>query len=125
MIKLTNEIFAGEEFVKTIKKINESNDMSPKEAYQFRNIYKKLIEKSTDYDAIRQKLLDEHGTLNDEKTQYSFKNDALKNFQDGVKSLVSIEFEVDIEPMLFPVELKLSPAEMDIVDDFFDYSSLA
>lgn len=124
MIELKNEVFINEEFIKAVRTINSSDEMSAKAAYWFNRFSKELQERSKDFDEIKQKLLEKYGKLNEEKGHYDIEKDNVNEFTKQFEELLTQQFEINLTKILFPETIKISPYQIELLEDIFDFSTL-
>jgi hypothetical protein len=126
-MKYKNAVFANENFMETITKCNDYEDFSAKDSYRFNRFVKKLTSFGVDFEEVRTKLIKKYGE-EDEQGNFSIPVDdteKVKDFQTEFNELLNIEFEIEgINKVKFPMELKLSPKEMGMMEEVFDMSEL-
>ena len=126
-MKYKNAIFANQNFMETITKCNDYEDFSPKDSYRFNRFVKKLTSFGEDFEEVRTKLIKKYGE-EDEQGNFSISakdTEKVKDFQTEFNELMNIEFEIEgINKVKFPMELKLSPKEMGMMEEVFDMSEL-
>ena len=126
-MKFKNAIFATTNFIETVNKCNDYEDFSPKDSYRFNRFVKKLTSFGEDFEEVRVKLIKKYGEK-DEQGNFSISADdteKVKDFQIKFNELLNIEFEIEgINKVKFPMELKLSPKEMGMMEEVFDMSEL-
>ena len=126
-MKYNNAIFANQNFIETVNKCNDYEDFSPKDSYRFNRFVKKLASFGEDFEEVRVKLIKKYGEK-DEQGNFSISADdteKVKDFQIKFNELLNIEFEIEgINKVKFPMELKLSPKEMGMMEEVFDMSEL-
>ena len=126
-MKFKNAIFANQNFMETVNKCNDYEDFSPKDSYRFNRFVKKLTSFGEDFEKVRTKLIKKYGE-EDEQGNFSIPVDdteKVKDFQTEFNELLNIEFEIEgIIKVKFPMELKLSPKEMGMMEEIFDMSEL-
>tara|TARA_B100001079_G_scaffold206685_1_gene180469 strand:- start:407 stop:853 length:447 start_codon:yes stop_codon:yes gene_type:complete len=126
-MKFKNAIFATTNFIETVNKCNDYEDFSPKDSYRFNRFVKKLASFGEDFEEVRVKLIKKYGEK-DEQGNFSISADdteKVKDFQIKFNELLNIEFEIEgINKVKFPMELKLSPKEMGMMEEVFDMSEL-
>jgi hypothetical protein len=126
-MKFKNAIFANQNFMETVNKCNDYEDFSPKDSYRFNRFVKKLTSFGEDFEEVRTKLIKKYGE-EDEQGNFSIPVDdteKVKDFQTEFNELLNIEFEIEgINKVKFPMELKLSPKEMGLMEEVFDMSEL-
>lgn len=124
MIKVKNEIFNNLEFIKTVKKIYRQ-ELPAKDSYKLLNILKELTVKSDNYNTIKNKILEETGYPSKEENNWQFESDEKFNkFQKQFNDLLDVEIVLQIDKIKCPESLLLSPYEMQLLEDFFDYGEL-
>ncbi len=124
MIKVKNEIFNNLEFIKTVKKIYRQ-ELPAKDSYKLLNILKELTVKSDNYNTIKNKILEETGYPSKEENNWQFESDDKFNkFQKQFNDLLDVEIVLQIDKIKCPESLLLSPYEMQLLEDFFDYGEL-
>lgn len=123
MIKLTNKVFNNLNFVETIQKIYRT-ELPAKDSYRLYKVLKILTERSKEYDEIKLKLLNETGNRSSEDEWQFDSKDNAERFKKEFDELLSIEFDLTEEKIKYPESLSLSPYEMELVEDIFDYSNL-
>ena len=126
-MKFKNAIFATTNFMETVNKCNDYEDFSPKDSYRFNRFVKKLASFGEDFEEVRTKLIKKYGE-EDEQGNFSISakdTEKVKDFQTEFNELMNIEFEIEgINKVKFPMELKLSPKEMGMMEEVFDMSEL-
>ena len=126
-MKFKNAVFANQNFMETVNKCNDYEDFSPKDSYRFNRFVKKLTSFGEDFEKVRTKLIKKYGE-EDEQGSISISakdTEKVKGFQTEFNELMNIEFEIEgINKVKFPMELKLSPKEMGLIEEVFDMSEL-
>jgi len=126
-MKYKNGILINPKFMETLQKCNEFVDWPPKDAYWFNRFVKKMNSANEDFNDVRNKLIKKYGE-EDEEGNFSIPVDdteKVKDFQTEFNELLNIEFEIEgINKVKFPMELKLSPKEMGLMEEVFDMSEL-
>jgi hypothetical protein len=121
-MKLTNAIFNDTKFFESVRKINDFSGFSAKDAYRLHRLSKELTTRAEAYNTIRTKLLEKHGTKDEEAGQFKFDPSKAREFESEFNDLLSIEFELDFNKIPFPDDLVLSPSEINSVEWLFDFS---
>ena len=123
MIKFENNVFEKKQYVSLFTKINDL-DLHITDAFRINRLVKKLDELSTEYTGLRKTLNDKYGTLDGDIVKVE--KDNVEPYTKELGELLVIEHELDIELLPLPkgMEENISAVEIDIVEKFFDLSSL-
>ena len=123
MIKFENNLFENKQYVSLFTKINDL-DLHITNAFRINRLVKKLDELSTEYTGLRKTLNDKYGTLDGDIVKVE--KDNVEPYTKELGELLVIEHELDIELLPLPkgMEENISAVEIDIVEKFFDLSSL-
>ena len=123
MIKFENNLFENKQYVSLFTKINDL-DLHITDAFRINRLVKKLDELSTEYTGLRKTLNDKYGTLDGDIVKVE--RDNVEPYTKELGELLVIEHELDIELLPLPkgMEENISAVEIDIVEKFFDLSSL-
>ena len=123
MIKFENNIFESKQYVSLFKKINDL-DLHITDAFRINRLVKKLDELSTEYTGLRKTLNDKYGTVDGDRV--TIEKDNVEPYTKELGELLVIEHELDMELLSLPkgMEENISAVEIDIVEKFFDLSSL-
>ena len=123
MIKFENNVFENKQYVSLFKKINDL-DLHITDAFRINRLVKKLDELSAEYTGLRKTLNDKYGTVDGNKV--TIEKDNVEPYTKELGELLVIEHELDIELLPLPkgMEENISATEIDIVEKFFDLSSL-
>ena len=122
-MKFANRIFLDEKFMTTVAKCNEYKDWEPKGAYWFNRLVKKLRSAQEDWNDTRLKLINKYGDEPDKDGNVKVAEVHIPAFTTAIGELMEEEFEIEgIKPIKFPAGLKLSPAEMGLMEEIVDMS---
>ena len=123
MIKFENNVFENKQYVSLFTKINDL-DLHITDAFRINRLVKKLDELSSEYTGLRKTLNDKYGTLDGDIVKVE--KDNVEPYTKELGELLVIEHELDIELLPLPkgMEENISAVEIDIVEKFFDLSSL-
>ena len=123
MIKFENNVFENKQYVSLFKKINDL-DLHITDAFRINRLVKKLDELSAEYTGLRTTLNDKYGTVDGDRV--TIEKDNVEPYTKELGELLTIEHELDIELLPLPkgMEENISATEIDIVEKFFDLSSL-
>ena len=123
MIKFENNVFENKQYVSLFTKINDL-DLHITDAFRINRLVKKLDELSSEYTGLRKTLNDKYGTLDGDTVKVE--KDNVEPYTKELGELLVIEHELDIELLPLPkgMEENISAVEIDIVEKFFDLSSL-
>ena len=123
MIKIANNIFENSQYLKTFTKINDL-DFHITDAYRINRLVKKLDELSTEYGELKKILTNKYGTTDNDKVTIDKEN--VKSFSEEYGELLKIEHDLEMELLPLPksMEDNVSSSELDIIEKFFDLSSL-
>ena len=123
MIKFENNVFENKQYVSLFTKINDL-DLHITDAFRINRLVKKLDELSAEYTGLRKTLNDKYGTVDGNKV--TIEKDNVEPYTKELGELLVIEHELDIELLPLPkgMEENISATEIDIVEKFFDLSSL-
>ena len=123
MIKFENNVFENKQYVSLFTKINDL-DLHITDAFRINRLVKKLDELSTEYTGLRKTLNDKYGTVDGDRV--TIEKDNVEPYTKELGELLVIEHELDIELLPLPkgMEENISATEIDIVEKFFDLSSL-
>ena len=123
MIKFENSVFENKQYVSLFTKINDL-DLHITDAFRINRLVKKLDELSAEYTGLRTTLNDKYGTVDGNKV--TIESDNVEEYTKELGELLTIEHEIDMEILSLPkgMEENISATEIDIVEKFFDLSSL-
>ena len=123
MIKFENNVFENKQYVSLFKKINDL-DLHITDAFRINRLVKKLDELSAEYTGLRTTLNDKYGTVDGDRV--TIEKDNVEPYTKELGELLTIEHEIDMEILSLPkgMEENISDTEIDIVEKFFDLSSL-
>ena len=123
MIKIANNIFENSQYLKTFQKIS-TLDLHISDAFRINRLVKKLDELSVEYAGLKKVLTDKYGTTDDDKV--TIKKENVQAFSEEYGELLKIEHDLEMELLPLPksMEDNVSSSELDIIDKFFDLSSL-
>ena len=121
-MKYSNQILINPKFMETLTKCNEFEDWPPKDAYWFNRFVKKMNSANEDFNDVRNKLVKKYGEEDDDgNTKVAEVH--IPAFSTAIGELMEEEFEIEgIRKIKFPVDLKLSPIEIGLVEEIFDMS---
>ena len=121
-MKYSNQILINPKFMETLQKCNEFEDWPPKDAYWFNRFVKKMNSANEDFNDVRNKLIKKYGE-EDEEGNTKVAEVHIPAFSTAIGELMEEEFEIEgIRKIKFPVDLKLSPIEIGLVEEIFDMS---
>ena len=123
MIRIANNIFENSQYLKTFQKIS-TLDLHISDAFRINRLVKKLDELSIEYTGLKKVLTDKYGTTDDDKVTIDKEN--VQAFSEEYGELLKIEHDLEMELLPFPksMEDNVSSSELDIIEKFFDLSSL-
>ena len=123
MIKFENSVFENKQYVSLFTKINDL-DLHITDAFRINRLVKKLDELSAEYTGLRTTLNDKYGTVDGDRV--TIEKDNVEPYTKELGELLTIEHEIDMEILSLPkgMEENISAVEIDIVEKFFDLSSL-
>ena len=123
MIKIANNIFENSQYLKTFQKIS-TLDLHISDAFRINRLVKKLDELSVEYAGLKKVLTDKYGTTDDDKI--TIKKENVQAFSEEYGELLKIEHDLEMELLPLPksMEDNVSSSELDIIEKFFDLSSL-
>ena len=123
MIKIANNIFENSQYLKTFQKIS-TLDLHISDAFRINRLVKKLDELSVEYAGLKKVLTDKYGTTDDDKV--TIKKENVQAFSEEYGELLKIEHDLEMELLPLPksMEDNVSSSELDIIEKFFDLSSL-
>ena len=123
MIKFENNVFENKQYVSLFTKINDL-DLHITDAFSINRLVKKLDELSAEYTGLRTTLNDKYGTVDGDRV--TIEKDNVEPYTKELGELLTIEHEIDMEILSLPkgMEENISATEIDIVEKFFDLSSL-
>ena len=121
-MKYSNQILINPKFMETLTKCNEFEDWPPKDAYWFNRFVKKMNSANEDFNDVRNKLIKKYGE-EDIEGNTKVAEVHIPAFSTAIGELMEEEFEIEgIRKIKFPVDLKLSPIEIGLVEEIFDMS---
>ena len=121
-MKYSNQILINPKFMETITKCNEFEYWPPKDAYWFNRFVKKMNSANEDFNDVRNKLIKKYGE-EDKEGNTKVAEVHIPAFSTAMGELMEEEFEIEgIKKIKFPVDLKLSPIEIGLVEEIFDMS---
>ena len=126
MIKIVNNIFENSQYLKTFQKIS-TLDLHISDAFRINRLVKKLDELSTEYAGLKKVLTDKYGTIDDDNDdKVTIKKENVRAFSEEYGELLKIEHDLEMELLPLPksIEDNVSSSELDIIEKFFDLSSL-
>ena len=120
---ITNNIFEDKQYLKTFTKINDL-DLHITDAYRISRLIKKLDELSTEYNEFKKKITDKYGTVDGDEVR--IENENIKEFSEEYGELLKIEHDLEMELLPIPknMEENVSSSDLNIMEKFFDLSSL-
>ena len=120
---ITNNIFENTQYLKTFTKINDL-DLHITDAFRINRLVKKLDELSAEYTEFKKILTDKYGTVDGDEIRIEKEN--IKEFSEEYGELLKIEHDLEMELLPLPksMEDNVSSSELDIIEKFFDLSSL-
>ena len=123
MIKIANNIFENSQYLKTFQKIS-TLDLHISDAFRINRLVKKLDELSIEYAGLKKVLTDKYGTTDNDKVTIDKEN--VQAFSEEYGELLKIEHDLEMELLPLPksMEDNVSSSELDIIEKFFDLSSL-
>ena len=123
MIKIANNIFENSQYLKTFQKIS-TLDLHISDAFRINRLVKKLDELSIEYAGLKKVLTDKYGTTDNDKVTINKEN--VQAFSEEYGELLKIEHDLEMELLPLPksMEDNVSSSELDIIEKFFDLSSL-
>ena len=123
MIKIENNIFEDKQYLKTFTKINDL-DLHITDAYRINRLVKKLDELSTEYGELKKILTNKYGTIDGDDIRIEKEN--IKEFSEEYGELLKIEHDLEMELLPIPksMEESVSPSDLNVIEKFFDLSSL-
>ena len=123
MIKIANNIFENSQYLKTFQKIS-TLDLHISDAFRINRLVKKLDELSIEYAGLKKVLTDKYGTTDNDKVTIDKEN--VQAFSEEYGELLKIEHDLEMELLPIPksMEDNVSSSELDIIEKFFDLSSL-
>ena len=123
MIKIANNIFENSQYLKTFQKIS-TLDLHISDAFRINRLVNKLDELSIEYAGLKKVLTDKYGTTDDDKV--TIKKENVQAFSEEYGELLKIEHDLEMELLPLPksMEDNVSSSELDIIEKFFDLSSL-
>ena len=123
MIKIANNIFENSQYLKTFQKIS-TLDLHISDAFRINRLVKKLDELSIEYAGLKKVLTDKYGTTDDDKVTIDKEN--VQAFSEEYGELLKIEHDLEMKLLPIPknMEESVSPSDLNIIEKFFDLSSL-
>ena len=122
---ITNNIFENTQYVKTFTKINDL-DLHITDAYRINRLVKKLDELSTEYGELKKILTDKYGTVVEDSDDIRIEKENIKEFSEEYGELLKIEHNLEMELLPIPknMEESVSSSDLNVIEKFFDLSSL-
>lgn len=125
MIKIKNEIFENRIFIDTVRKINDSEDLTAKDSYWFNRFSKELSQRMADYEDIRNKLLRKYGHESLEAPgSFTIEKENTVDFLKESGELGSEIITIELERIVYPENLNLTPNQIGVMENIFDFSNL-
>ena len=123
MIKIENNIFEDRQYLKTLTKINDL-DLHITDAYRISRLIKKLDELSAEYNEFKKKITDKYGTVDGDEVR--IENENIKEFSEEYGELLKVEHDLEMELLSLPksMEENISASDLNVMEKFFDLSSL-
>ena len=123
MIKIANNIFENSQYLKTFQKIS-TLDLHISDAFRINRLVKKLDELSTEYTEFKKILTDKYGTVNGDEVRIEKEN--VEVFSKEYGELLKIEHDLEMELLSLPksMEENISASDLNVMEKFFDLSSL-
>ena len=120
---ITNNIFENTQYLKTFTKINDL-DLHITDAFRINRLVKKLDELSAEYTEFKKILTDKYGTVDGDNVR--IKKENVQAFSEEYGELLKIEHDLEMEPIPIPksMEESVSPSDLNVIEKFFDLSSL-
>ena len=125
-MKIKNGIFENKQYIKTIEKIHNSDQLSIMDAYRINRLVGKLSELQEEYGEIKKKIFDQYGTLNEEEGTITISAEDRAGFNTEYNDLLDIEHNLETEKLPFPnkIEDGFSATDLNVLETFFDLSGL-
>ena len=122
---ITNSIFEDKQYLKTFTKINDL-DLHITDAYRISRLVKKLDELSTEYGELKKILTNKYGTIIEGTDNIQIEKENIKGFSEEYGELLKIEHDLEMELLPIPknMEESVSPSDLNVIEKFFDLSSL-
>jgi hypothetical protein len=123
LIKIENSVFEDRQYIKTLTKINDL-DLHITDAYRISRLIKKLDELSTEYGELKKILTNKYGTIDGDGVKIEKEN--VEAFSEEYGELLKIEHDLEMELLSIPksMEESVSSSDLNIIEKFFDLSSL-
>jgi len=123
MIKIENSVFEDRQYLKTLTKINDL-DLHITDAYRISRLIKKLDELSNEYNEFKKILTNKYGTVDGDEVRIEKEN--VEVFSKEFNELMKIEHDLEVELLPIPksMEENVSPSDLNVMEKFFDLSSL-
>ena len=123
MIKIENSVFEDRQYLKTLTKISDL-DLHITDAYRISRLIKKLDELSVEYNGFKKNLIDKYGTVDGDEVRIEKEN--VEVFSKEYGELLKIEHDLEMELLPIPksMEESVSPSDLNVIEKFFDLSSL-
>jgi len=116
MAKIKNEFFESGAVLE-LKKLTDK-ELKAKVSYKLVKVIKKINDLGKIYIDTKQKLLEQYGTLSEDKKQYSFETENSIKFQKELKDLLAIENEFEFKKVELSGDTILSARAIMLLEDF-------
>ena len=125
-MKIKNTIFENKQYIKTIEKIHNSDQLSIMDAYRINRLVGKLSELQEEYGEIKKKIFDQYGTPNEEEGTITISAEDRAGFNTEYNDLLDTEYDLETEKLPFPnkIEDGFSATDLNVLETFFDLSGL-
>ena len=124
-MKLDNSIFINKLFFEVIKKVNDSDKLSPKTAYKFSRLVKELDTNFQTYNGKRLELITKYGEPDPEQEGVSKVSGENKDkFVKEFTELANEEFDVTAKKKFtLPEDIEgITPSDFPVIEMIFDLS---
>ena len=124
-MKLDNSIFIDERFFEVMKKVNNSDKLSPKTAYKFNKLVKELDTNFQTYNGKRLELIAKYGEPDPEREGVSMVSGENKDkFVEEFTELANEEFDVTAKKKFtLPEDIEgITPSDFPVIEMIFDLS---
>ena len=124
-MKLDNSIFIEQRFFEVMRKVNDSDKLSPKTAYKFSKLVRELDTNFQTYNGKRLELIAKYGEPDPEREGVSTVSGENKDkFVEEFTELANEEFEVKAKKKFtLPEDIEgITPSDFPVIEMIFDLS---
>lgn len=97
-----------------------------KVAYQLSKVLKTLQADLDFHNEKQKQIAQKYGVLNDDKTAYDIKSEYIQEAQSEITSLLELEVQVDLQPILIPLtsDITFSARDINLLEGFVEFQEV-